>query len=138
MMISPPEALLATGLCYLERPREGHAILETLESINDNTMVNKPSHLAQIYEAKAICSYREGFPERALEQINLSLQVMTYPGRAAERSERKHLKAKILAELGQTAAAVHELQKAELLFMDIEMADHPLSLKTKNTIPALN
>lgn len=125
MYYTIPEGILAEALCRTGRMDEGNTVLRELED-NSSQDFQNPVYQSQFYEARARCHYEAGNMENAMTEIEKSIQAMSYPGRAMERSERKQLHASILTELGYTSEAIERLEEAEQIFHEIGFSDHPM------------
>lgn len=132
MLFTTLDGLLAETLCRSGRIEEGMGVLSGLNDKNDGSPPDNPVYAAQIYEAAARCHFEEGNPDRALQDIEKSIKAMDYPGRAMERAERKLFHAELLADSGQHLQAQEELEKAEQLFLDLGMPDHPFMDRAKH------
>jgi len=122
MLFTSIDGLLAEALCRNGETEEGQAVLAGTRPLAE---MENPVIRSKIYEARARCHSAAGNREAALQDIEISIEAMRYPGRAMERAERKQLKAEILTAMGNFNEAMAELQKAESLYQNTNLGGHP-------------
>lgn len=132
MRITYVEGLLAKALCRTDRISDGFAELAN-KSIDDDEISDNPVYRARLHEARARCHFEAGALEEAEREIKQSIEAMDFPGRAMERSERKLLLTEILLEQGAYDDARQQTQKAEQLFAEIGLTDHPTLDRIRHT-----
>ncbi len=118
------EGLLAEAFCRTDRIRDGLDVLANT-SISDDEFADNPVYRSGLHEARARCHFEAGDFEQAEWEIKQSIEAMDFPGRALDRSERKLLLAEIQLKQGAYDEARQQTQKAEQLFTDIGLSDHP-------------
>jgi serine/threonine-protein kinase len=120
------ESGLAITLCRQGRTNEGKAILAELDSRLNGQLPNQPSQRALIHEARATCHFQAKKLELALREVDLALEAqIDFPGLVLNQFDRRILLARILAALDQNQKAKYELERAESLFLDYDLSDHP-------------
>ena len=119
------KALLSYSVCKQEENIVEQKRLENALDQSDELELNTAEYRAQLFEARAQCLFQLNQPKEALLQINRSLDAITAPGRVIEITDRRLLRSQILAKLGRNQEARQELQKAEQLFVDLGLTDHP-------------
>lgn len=121
------DALLTWTLCNLGRTDDGKALLDEVELRLDGQDSDEPLQQALIHEARATCQFRLGRLALALRNVDSALAFETaYPGRILHHTDRRVLRARILAEQDRHQEARRELERAERLFRDLDLTDHPM------------
>ncbi len=125
MYFTSPTALLAGILCRTGQAEHGLATLAKTDPEVNSSFEMNPAKRAQYFESRAWCAYESGNMADALLNAKKSLEVMDYPGRVMERSDRKLLLAAVLSEMGRFTEASVQINKAKQLFHDSGLSGHP-------------
>jgi eukaryotic-like serine/threonine-protein kinase len=119
------EALLAWTHCRRDNLEAGESLVAILDGRLLGSLPDDTRERAHIHDARAACHLRAGQLEPALHEIDLALQTVQQPGRVMDRADRLIQRARILAAAGRMVEAERDLARAESLYRDRGVADHP-------------
>lgn len=118
-------ALQAWLNCRLDRVSEGEVLLASLDERLGGRPPDSRQQRSEVHEARAQCHFAAGDPQAALSEIEQALAFGGAPGRPIERSAIHRLRARTLAVLGRTEDVSRALSRAETVFLDHGLTDHP-------------
>lgn len=119
------DALLAITLCRQHNTEEGREMLAEIDSRLDGRDSDSATHQALIHEARAFCYFHAEQPDLALQETDAAIAADNYPGRVMYQADRRILRARILAAMNNGREAEEELIKAEQMYLDLNLSDHP-------------
>lgn len=123
--INVVDTLRAWVACRMNKGKTGARLLDRVEKRHGDSLPETPDRRAQLHEARAACYLETGEPASALQEIEAALAAETAPGQVVHRADRLMLKAGILAALGRHEEAAESLGRAEALFAELDLANHP-------------
>lgn len=126
------DALLARARCRQDRTDEGRAIMARVDRQLGGELPDSTTRRAEIHESRATCLHYAEKPEAALAAIDRSLETVRFPGYVVQRADRLMLKAEILAELDRYDEAAESLARAEKLFAELDLSDHPTLARVRS------
>ncbi len=124
---------LATIACRQGRIEEGVRLLAETHARLGEAALDTPASQSRFHEARAVCDYRAGNHQQALEAVDRALELSSEPGFAMIHVERRILRARILAALGRNQEAAQSLDRARQKLEAVGLPDHPVMARIQST-----
>lgn len=131
-IVSAADMWLAWALCRRGEVRKGNNLLEEIKKRGGETFFGYPENKAELYEARATCSFQSGELKKSLEEIEIALSVFENRGRVVTIADRRILHARILAADNQHEKAAKSLDRAEKNFFELNLTNHPYLTRIKD------
>ena len=127
------EGMLAFVACHRGRIDEGARLLAGVHARYDIEALGPPARQAHFLTAHAVCRYRTGDHEQALNLVDRALQSSTQAGYAMLYAKRQIFRALILAELGRNRQAAESLDQAQQQLEAVGLTEHPVMARIHHT-----
>lgn len=103
---------------------DGQPLLDAVEA--EQSLLARPRERAQLREARAICRWRAGDAEAALDALRPLTEAEPPPTGLLDAADRMLVQSRILADLGRPQVALAALDRAESWFVGHGITDHPV------------
>ncbi len=127
------KTIFAFVACHQGRIKEGAHLLDKVHAHPGKDQLGNPGSQAHFLMARAVCHYKAGDYEQALEPVDRALEIWTHPGLASAHAERRILRARILAALGHNRESAESLDHAQQQLETVGLPDHPVMKRIHET-----